>query len=313
MGGDLTLAATGPLGSTFRLELPLPVAHVDRETEAAATMKTQRLRVRDTSQPTRVLVVDDNPANRYVVEAYLEELGAIAVLVESADLGLQELARKPFDLVLMDVQMPGKDGYQATREIRNDLGLTVPVIAMTANANLGERGRCEAAGMDDLLVKPFDTAALADLLNRNLSRVVMLDESGVHKQAAPVADEPLLDAASAGSIVQRFTGRPATLRKLYSALQESIAMHLEALRTGREGTAMEVAPTLHGLKGAAGMYGARRLQTAARTLEGAVLGGADIPSLADEFDALERTGRETLDEVHRLLESLAVAADGAGA
>jgi CheY-like chemotaxis protein len=90
-----------------------------------------------------------------------------AVLAEGADIGITELSRQEFDLMLTDLQMPGKDGYQATREIRLQFGKDLPVIAMTANANIGERARCVAAGMNDLLVKPFDPTGLVEMLNRN--------------------------------------------------------------------------------------------------------------------------------------------------
>jgi HPt (histidine-containing phosphotransfer) domain-containing protein len=184
---------------------------------------------------------------------------------------------------------------------------------MTANANIGERARCEAAGMNDLLVKPFDTRSLVDLLNRNLA-LAAANRARARRQMpedAAQPQDPLIDTSSAESIVKRFTGRPATLRKLYTALQESIVMHLDAIRVAREQKSLAVTAALHGLKGAAGMYGARRLQHEASSIESALLGGSSLDSLADAFDQLEVTGRQTVDSVHQLLESLAVA-DEAG-
>ena len=212
--------------------------------------------------------------------------------------------------------MPGKDGYQATREIRAELGQTLPIVAMTANANIGERARCEAAGMNDLLVKPFDSAALVDLLNRNLALPAARraqTERGAESPPESITEEPLIDAGSPGSIIKRFTGRPATLRKLYSALQESIVMHLDAIRSSRTQKSISVAAALHGLKGAAGMYGAKRLQLEAKSIEAMLLGGTALDELNDELDQLERTGRATVDAVHQLLESLAGSADSTGA
>jgi CheY-like chemotaxis protein len=287
------------------------VSHESHDRDASS-VTMQRLALVP-GESTRVLVVDDNPANRYVVEAYLQELGVESVLAESADIGIAELARQDFDLVLMDVQMPDKDGYQATREIRLQHGKDLPVIAMTANANIGERARCEAAGMNDLLVKPFDTRSLVDLLNRNLA-LAAANRARARRQMpedAAQPQDPLIDTSSAESIVKRFTGRPATLRKLYTALQESIVMHLDAIRVAREQKSLAVTAALHGLKGAAGMYGARRLQHEASSIESALLGGSSLDSLADAFDQLEVTGRQTVDSVHQLLESLAVA-DEAG-
>jgi CheY-like chemotaxis protein len=173
-----------------------------------------------------------------------DRLRAATALSARGDPGIAELARQRFDLVLMDVQMPGKDGYQATSEIRQQFGEALPVVAMTANANIGERARCEAAGMNDLLVKPFDAAALADLLHRNLAVAAAnrVRAEGASRNAAsttadgmlaPASADPLLDTGSGDSIVRRFAARPATLRKLYTALQESIVMHLDAIRLAR--------------------------------------------------------------------------------
>ena len=314
MGGELSLAATGPPGSTFLLTLPLPPSNASRERDSSS-VTIQRLTLAP-GQATRVLVVDDNPANRYVVEAYLHELGVETVLAEGADLGLAELARQRFDLVLMDVQMPDKDGYQATSEIRQQFGEALPVVAMTANANIGERARCVAAGMNDLLVKPFDAAALADLLHRNLAVAAAnrarADGASGNPAAttagaalAPAAADPLLDTDSGDSIVRRFAARPATLRKLYTALQESIVMHLDAIRLARAQQSMAVLPALHGLKGAAGMYGAKRLQRETSEIEKALRAGTAIAAVTAEFDRLEQTGNSTVDAVRRLLESLA--------
>lgn len=313
MGGDLSLVQTGPLGSTFRLVLPLPLSQAEPEGDpGTTTLLVPRLLAVDPSEPPRILVVDDNPANRYVVEAYLQELGIAVVLAEGADAGIAALRRGKFDLVLMDVQMPGRDGYQATQYIRSQLGLgSIPIVAMTANANIGERTRCEAAGMNDLLVKPFEMPALVELLNRILPQPAGSSPHAVTDASRPVVSltEPLLDASSPQSVVQRFSGRPATLRKLYTALQESIAMHLGSVRRARTDDPAGVAPALHGLKGAAGMYGAVRLQVAASALEGAVVEGARMDELAGQFDQLDAIGRDTADAVQRLLESLAAAPD----
>ncbi|MGI9247150.1 MAG: ATP-binding protein, partial [Steroidobacteraceae bacterium] len=253
MGGDLTLPQTGSVGSTFRLVLPLRASSVEAPLEATGSLRKLQQLVLDPARPPRVLVIDDNPANRYVVEAYLQELGAVAVLADAADAGIAELLRDRFDLVLMDVQMPGKDGYQATREIRAELGLTaLPIVAMTANANIGERARCEAAGMDDLLVKPFDAARLVDVLNRNIAvaREARPTAAAMSRPAVTAgAAEPIIESSSPDSVVQRFADKPSTLRKLYSALQESITMHLEAIRVARAAESPQIAATLHGLKG----------------------------------------------------------------
>lgn len=303
MGGDLVLEDSGPAGSTFRLQIPLAEASEERAAEASdITMRHRQIdRMR---RSIRVLVVDDNPANRYVVEAYLQELGAEVVLTDGADACMEELRRGRFDLVLMDVQMPGRDGYEATREIRDVLQLDVPVVAMTANANIGERARCAAARMNDLLVKPFSVPELDDIVSRNVAGSEQ-PAAQAQPQVLRSREEPLLDSGISQALIGRFASRPATAQRLYSALQESIAMHLTALRDPLAQQPAAQLASLHSLKGAAGMYGARRLQLQAAALEEALRRGAQPEELAAEFAALREVGRLTAAAVHTLLEELA--------
>jgi CheY-like chemotaxis protein len=114
----------------------------------------------------RVLVVDDIPLNRLLACAMLESLD---LSVECVADGREALARlsegEPVDLVLMDLQMPGMDGYMATREIRR-LGLTVPVVALTACEGKAFRDQARAAGLDDFVVKPASLLTLREVLRR---------------------------------------------------------------------------------------------------------------------------------------------------
>ncbi len=116
----------------------------------------------------RILLVEDNPINQEVVHCMLENLGCRTKLADSGQMALRLVSRRPFDLVLMDCQMPGMDGYEATRAIRRreksgQIAANpaagprprIPIVAMTANAMKGDRERCLAAGMDDYLSKPF--------------------------------------------------------------------------------------------------------------------------------------------------------------
>ncbi|MDV0439681.1 hybrid sensor histidine kinase/response regulator [Xanthomonas sacchari] len=118
----------------------------------------------------RLLLVEDNPVNLMVARRLLESLGHHADSVEDGAAALAQLARQPYDLVLMDCQMPVLDGYAATRQWRQREAETarprLPIVAMTANAMAGDRQRCLDAGMDDYLSKPIDRARLETCLQR---------------------------------------------------------------------------------------------------------------------------------------------------
>jgi CheY-like chemotaxis protein len=117
----------------------------------------------------RLLVVEDNKINQMVAKGLLAQEGADVTLADNGQLGVTAIAdaTEPFDVVLMDVQMPVMDGYAATRKIRQEMGMTtLPVIAMTANAMASDRAACLAAGMNDHIGKPFELDLLVAMLLR---------------------------------------------------------------------------------------------------------------------------------------------------
>ena len=117
-----------------------------------------------------VLVVEDNPVNQMVVQAMLAELGVSCTIANDGAEGLERLREGGFDIVLMDVQMPGMDGLSATRAWRSVEatrgGPRLPVVAMTANSEIAEKDACMAAGMDEFLSKPFGIAQLRRCLQQ---------------------------------------------------------------------------------------------------------------------------------------------------
>ncbi len=170
MGGTLRCGQAPEGGALFELALPLPPAQQPvRATEATAVAGLPPPRLRG-----RVLLAEDNPVNAMVAEAALQALGLAVQGVADGHAALAELQRLPgaHDLVLMDCQMPGLDGFEATRRLRGweaEHGRPrLPVIALTANALDGDRERSLEAGMDDHLAKPFGLAQLHALLARHL-------------------------------------------------------------------------------------------------------------------------------------------------
>jgi two-component system, sensor histidine kinase and response regulator len=128
---------------------------------------------RDPESVLRVLLVEDNPVNQRLATRMLEKRGHRVVLAGNGREALEAIAKGRFDLVLMDVQMPEMDGFQATAAIREKeigTGSHLPVIALTAHAMKGDRDRCLAAGMDGYLTKPIRPRELDDMLERYLAR-----------------------------------------------------------------------------------------------------------------------------------------------
>ena len=145
----------------------------------------------------KVLLVEDNPINQKVAQSLIKMLGLSCDTVENGELALQRMAAGDLDLVLMDCQMPVKDGYTATREWRlleSARSLApLPIIAMTANAMAGDRLKCLDAGMDDYLSKPVDRRLLESCLALWLQRSP-LKAGGPRAVAAPAMTNEETDA-----------------------------------------------------------------------------------------------------------------------
>jgi CheY-like chemotaxis protein len=117
----------------------------------------------------KILVVEDNPVNQKLAIKILEKRGHLVSVVSNGQAAIDALEEGYFDIVLMDVQMPGLDGYEATGRIRNrekEKGSHIPIVAMTAHAMKGDREQCLAAGMDDYVSKPIKVDELFAVIER---------------------------------------------------------------------------------------------------------------------------------------------------
>jgi len=168
MDGELEFESEPGRGSTFSFTACF--GRTDPASEEVALSDAESFDERDLRRHRRsfkILLAEDNPVNQVVAQSMAEALGyAIEVVVDGRG-AVEEVSENSFDLVLMDCQMPGMDGYEATREIRRIEGekSRIPVIAVTAHAMKGDREKCLAAGMNDYLAKPFREGELAEILD----------------------------------------------------------------------------------------------------------------------------------------------------
>jgi two-component system sensor histidine kinase BarA len=222
------------------------------------------------SRPPRILCVDDNPANLLLVQTLLEDMGAKVMAVDSGYAAVQAVQDEPFDLVLMDVQMPGMDGRQATEAIRGweseRQATSLPIVALTAHAMANEKRALLQSGMDDYLTKPISERQLAQVVlkwtglalrNQAPERHVEFAQNGLNLQVLD-HEEGLRLAA----------GKADLAADMLAMLLASLATDREAIRNAREAKdTVALIERVHRLHGATRYCGVPQLRAACQRSE----------------------------------------------
>ena len=167
MGGSIEVSSAVGKGSVFRIWLPAGVESFSKEKEICPTTSRERHKFDDVKYGGRVLIAEDNPANQLLIQALLEKLGLQVSIACDGAVAVKMAAETAFDLILMDIQMPNLNGYQATQVLKKK-GIKTPIIALTAHAMEGDRQKCLDAGCDDYLSKPVNKGRLSEMLGKYL-------------------------------------------------------------------------------------------------------------------------------------------------
>ena len=235
MGGRIQVHSQPGKGSTFTVRLSLKEASQPPE----KTVSQPALR--------RVLVVEDQEVNQLLLKQLLDQRGIDHDLAKDGEAAVAMAAQSTYDLVLMDLQLPGMDGLEAARQIRNITGIHQPrIIALTGNATRQDQEASQAAGMDDFLVKPFTPA--------HLDRVLNQESPGQVPHSLP-QDEPgwdRWDIALENMMEQAGMEEEGAKQLLQIAVQSNLRLAADCLEAVKSGEEEQVSRGLHKLKGSAG-------------------------------------------------------------
>jgi CheY-like chemotaxis protein len=185
LGGSVTVQSEFGKGSVFSLSIPI-------ESTDASYDKYEF--VNDLAQPARpepqkmlcgkVLVAEDAPANQALIETVLKRMGLEVTLAEDGLKAVELAANNTFDLILMDMQMPNMNGYEATARLRK-LGIRTPIVAVTARAMKGDDVECIRAGCDDYLSKPINRDLLATLITKHIPQAATIIAGDLSPRTGP--------------------------------------------------------------------------------------------------------------------------------
>jgi len=282
----------------------------------------------------RILLAEDNITNQQVALGILKKLGLRADAVANGAEALNALKTLPYDLVLMDVQMPVMDGFEATKIIRNyELGITnkaqtddssslfairnssfvIPIIAMTAHAMQGDRDRCIEAGMNDYVTKPISPQALAEVLDKWLPKdehKMMNAECEMMNKEEPATDDSYSSFISThhsslifdrASLMARLMNDEDMARMLVERFLKDIPERISTMKGYLEtGDITGAEHQAHTIKGASANMGGNRLQEVAFEMEKAAKAGdlnaarKHIPELEAQFNLLNQAMKKEL-------------------
>jgi two-component system, sensor histidine kinase and response regulator len=245
----------------------------------------------------RVLLADDNRTNQRLVELLLEKDRHEVTSVSTGREAVAKAAEQPFDLILMDVQMPGMDGFEATAAIRErerGSGAHTPIVAMTAHAMAGDREKCLAAGMDQYLSKPIRPDDLAATI------ATLIPAGRIPPPSAPV---PPTTQVAEGELLADFAQNRKVLADVIRVFLVDAPQYLDVIRrASRAGDAAAMAAAVHALKGSVGLF-SKGVYGLVRTLEQAVKGGGTAAAQA-HLETVESAVTKLCAELDRLQQTL---------
>src|SRR5437899_11271281 len=233
----------------------------------------------------RILLAEDNPVNQQVATAMLLKRGHQVDVVSNGLEAVHAVARERYDVVLMDIQMPEMDGFEATAKIRAlPQGRTLPIIALTAHALSGERERCLERGMSGYLAKPFKAH---DLFAAVEGRGPQATDSGV-------APSPAVDLAAFRRTMEE-AGAAEAVDGILDTFVATMPQRLDALAAAARGAEAEALQrAAHAFKSAAGTIGAGRLAALLEDMERAARDG-DVAGACDKLEHVRGEAQAALD------------------
>ena len=282
MGGKMGVTSSVGVGSSFWFEITFPKGTIEENicSQSSLTHEKQLEAVVEYSNEdqsdARILLVEDNSINQGVAIAALKQMGFTATIAENGQQALDIIANEPFDLILMDCQMPVMDGFETTRQIRTREGQNglppTPIVAMTASAMVDDRNKCLSVGMNDHISKPIDFSVLFKTIHTWLDIAptpLKQQDSNGETDAVKLTDTNHLQTSL--GLERHMHNNQLFVQSLESFVTRySDAAHqLSDLLS--KGKRKEAERTAHTIKGISGLIGAEQLVNISERLEYAIM------------------------------------------
>lgn len=214
-GGAMSVISKLGVGSTFSFSLPFQKT----KTEVVSEIETKELNIE--VKNIRVLVVEDIPLNQLLMETLLDDFGFLHEIASNGKIAIEKLQNKHYDIILMDLQMPEMNGFEATEHIRKIMKSNIPIIALTADVTTTDIKKCKAIGMNDYVSKPIDEKLLYSKIIRYIKKTNPLQETFIEENE----NQPQMIGGSSRCIDLTYLNKRAKANP--ELIMELIALYLE--------------------------------------------------------------------------------------
>jgi PAS domain S-box-containing protein len=209
-GGTIRVNSIIHEGSTFSFTLPF------QKTNDKAQLENEVTKIESELKNIKVLVVEDIPLNQLLMKTLLDDFGFERDIAENGKIAIEKLKEKKYEIILMDLQMPEMNGFEATEYIRKTMKSTIPIIALTADVTTVDLAKCKAVGMDDYLAKPVDEKQLynkiVSLLNQ--SKLDKFPQNQIDKFEDNISTEEKIRCINLGYLNQRTKSNPKLMMEM---------------------------------------------------------------------------------------------------
>jgi PAS domain S-box-containing protein len=283
MQGTIQVKSQKDIGTTIDIELILPVG--DARKVAVNSTEDEVMDIRDA----RILLVEDNEFNRLVATSILKHYACEVVEAVNGLEALKVLQNESFDVILMDLQMPVMDGFEATKVMRTELGITTPIIALTANAFKTEIDHCMAVGMNDCVTKPYEEKTLVDAIYKN----ILQGKSSNNKELNAKLNHMLYNL---NKLIDISRGDKDYVRKMIQIFIDQSEASIRQIREAYQAKDLDtVYKTAHRIKPSIDSLEITTLTAEIRAIELLGKEGVDSEILAGHIDHLENVLTEVID------------------
>ncbi len=308
-GGTISVASTEDVGTTFTFKIAYGLGKREDLVEISDdTARRKRRKKHDKFKDFHILLVEDNDINRMYAANILKKWNCIVDTAENGYTALEKLRKSDYDVVLMDIQMPVMDGFEATKVIRNKLPVAkskVPIIALTANAIKGDNEKCLAVGMDDYLSKPFLPDELYEILCKYFRK--KSDKTADESENIPLEDKGIGETGKVTDLTYLKSicdGEREFMREMIETFVDTTPATLDSMRKWvEEKQWSDIGKSAHRIKPSITFMGINSFKESIKELERYgkdEINTNEIPGLVSE---LTETCQQAFKELKEVLEN----------